>query len=51
MTARQHNRGFSIVELMVAVTIAIITGLVVLQVLSTYESRRRTRHRRHSTPR
>ena len=42
MTARHHNRGFSIVELMVAVTIAIITGLVVLQVLSTYESRRRT---------
>ena len=42
MTQRFHNRGFSIVELMVAVTIAIITGLVVLQVLSTYEARRRT---------
>jgi type IV pilus assembly protein PilW len=42
MTARFHNRGLSLVELMVAVTIAIITGIVVLQVLSTYESRRRT---------
>ena len=39
-TGRQ--RGFSIVELMVAVTIAIITGVVVLQVLATYEARRRT---------
>ena len=37
-----RQRGFSIVELMVAVTIAIITGVVVLQVLSTYEARRRT---------
>ena len=36
------NRGFSIVELMVAVTIAVITGIVVLQVLSIYEARRRT---------
>ena len=42
MASRFHTRGFSIVELMVAVTIAIITGLVVLQVLSTYESRKRT---------
>ena len=39
-TGRQG--GFSIVELMVAVTIAIITGVVVLQVLATYEARRRT---------
>ncbi|MFO1405983.1 MAG: PilW family protein [Steroidobacteraceae bacterium] len=37
-----RQRGFSIVELMVAVTIAIVTGIVVLQVLSTYEARRRT---------
>ena len=37
-----RQRGFSIVELMVAVTIAIITGVVVLQVLATYEARRRT---------
>ena len=42
MSSRVHARGFSMVELMVAVTIAIITGLVVLQVLSTYEARRRT---------
>jgi len=42
MARRYQARGFSIVELMVAVTIAIITGLVVLQVLSTYEARRRT---------
>jgi type IV pilus assembly protein PilW len=42
MTARNRNQGLSLVELMVAVTIAIITGIVVLQVLSIYESRRRT---------
>lgn len=42
MRIRQKDRGFSIVELMVAVTIAVITGIVVLQVLSVYESRRRT---------
>lgn len=42
MPARQRNQGLSLVELMVAVTIAIITGIVVLQVLSVYESRRRT---------
>ena len=42
MPARQKNRGFSIVELMVAVTIAIITGIVVLKVLAVYEARKRT---------
>lgn len=42
MAMRSQSRGFSIVELMVAVTIAIITGIVVLQVLSTYEARKRT---------
>jgi type IV pilus assembly protein PilW len=41
MTTGRRDRGFSIVELMVAVTIAIITGIVVLQVLSTYEARKR----------
>ena len=42
MPVRLRNRGFSIVELMVAVTIAVITGIVVLQVLAIYEARRRT---------
>lgn len=40
---RAHlQRGFSLVELMVAVVIAIVTVLVVLEVLSTYEARKRT---------
>ncbi len=34
------NRGFTLVELMVAVALAGITGLVVLQVLSNYQSRK-----------
>ena len=42
MPAHQRNLGFSIVELMVAVTIAIVTGVVVLQVLAVYEGRKRT---------
>jgi type IV pilus assembly protein PilW len=42
MHKHSHNRGFSLVELMVAVTLAIITGLAVMMVLSSYESRKRT---------
>ena len=42
MVKQSRNRGFSLVELMVAVTLAIVTGLAVLMVLSTYESRKRT---------
>jgi type IV pilus assembly protein PilW len=42
MTSRQRNQGFSIVELMVATTIAMLTAVVVLQVLNTYEARKRT---------
>ncbi len=42
MSVRHKNQGLSLVELMVAVTIAIATGVVVLQVLSIYEARRRT---------
>lgn len=42
MFKRRNNRGFSLVELMVAVTLAIVTGLAVLLVLSNYESRKRT---------
>ena len=37
-----RNRGFSLVELMVAVTLAIVTGLAVMMILSVYESRKRT---------
>ncbi|MDR2215275.1 MAG: PilW family protein [Nevskiaceae bacterium] len=35
-------RGFTLVELMVALAIAAITGVVVLQVLTTYQTRRQT---------
>jgi type IV pilus assembly protein PilW len=42
MLKHSNNRGFSLVELMVAVTLAIVTGLAVLLVLSNYESRKRT---------
>ena len=42
MTPRQRNLGLSLVELMVAVTIAMLTAVVVLQVLNNYESRKRT---------
>lgn len=42
MSKHSHNRGFSLVELMVAVTLAIVTGLAVIMVLSSYESRKRT---------
>ena len=39
---RARSRGLSLVELMVAVTLAIVTSVVVLQVLSVYEARKRT---------
>ena len=42
MAKQDRNRGFSLVELMVAMTLAIVTGLAVLMVLSTYEARKRT---------
>ena len=42
MRTRSHDRGYSLVELMVAVVLAILTGLAVLLVLSSYESRKRT---------
>ncbi len=37
-----RQRGSSLVELMVAVTLALLTALVVLQVLSVFEARKRT---------
>jgi type IV pilus assembly protein PilW len=39
---RSHSRGFSLVELMIAVALATVTGLVVLQVLSNYQGRKQT---------
>ena len=39
---RNRNLGLSLVELMVAVTLALITVIVVMQVLSVYEARKRT---------
>lgn len=39
---RHPYRGFSLVELMVAVVLAMVTVLVVIQVLSVFEARRRT---------
>lgn len=42
MSKQHRNRGFSLVELLVAVTLAIATGLAVLMALSTYEARKRT---------
>lgn len=39
---RNRHRGVSLVELMVAVTIALVTVIVVMQVLSVYEARKRT---------
>jgi type IV pilus assembly protein PilW len=39
---RARNQGLSLVELMVAVTLALITTVVVMQVLSVYEARKRT---------
>ena len=39
---RRLSRGFSLVELMVAVALAMVTGLVVLQVLSNYQGRKQT---------
>ncbi|MEY4760707.1 MAG: type pilus assembly protein PilW [Pseudomonadota bacterium] len=38
----RRESGFSLVELMTAMTIASVTGLVVLQVLSTFETRKQT---------
>jgi type IV pilus assembly protein PilW len=37
-----RQRGLSLVELMVAVTLALLTALVVLQVLTVFEARKRT---------
>jgi type IV pilus assembly protein PilW len=39
---RARSGGFSLIELMVAVTLALITVIVVMQVLTVYEARRRT---------
>ncbi|MEY2920238.1 MAG: type pilus assembly protein PilW [Pseudomonadota bacterium] len=36
------QRGFSLIELMIAVVLAMLTVLVVMQVLSVYEARKRT---------
>lgn len=40
--ASVRQRGFSLIELMVAVVLAMLTVLVVIQVLSIYEARKRT---------
>ncbi len=40
--AYARQRGFSLIELMVAVVLALVTVLVVMQVLSIYEARKRT---------
>ena len=42
MSRATRQRGFSLVELMVAVVLALLTVLVVMQVLSIYDARRRT---------
>lgn len=39
---RARSRGLSLVELMVAVTISLVTVIVIMQVLTVYESRKRT---------
>jgi type IV pilus assembly protein PilW len=39
---RARSRGVSLIELMVAVTLALVTIIVVMQVLSVYEARKRT---------
>lgn len=39
---RARSRGISLVELMVAVTLALVTVIVVMQVLTVYEARKRT---------
>ncbi len=39
---RKRNRGLSLIELMVAVSLGLITVIVVMQVLSVYEARKRT---------
>jgi type IV pilus assembly protein PilW len=38
----RRQRGLSLVELMVAVTLALLTALVVMQVLAVFEARKRT---------
>lgn len=38
----RRQRGLSLVELMVAVTLALLTAIVVLQVLTVFEARKRT---------
>jgi len=40
--SRRQQAGFSLVELMVGVTIAIIAGLVIVQVMSVFEAQRRS---------
>ena len=37
-----RQRGFSLVEMMVATALALLTGLAVLQVLSNYQARQQT---------
>lgn len=39
---RKRNRGLSLIELMVAVSLGLVTVIVVMQVLSVYEARKRT---------
>lgn len=39
---RTRNRGLSLIELMVAVSLGLVTVIVVMQVLSVYEARKRT---------
>lgn len=39
---RMHHGGFSLVELMIAILLAAITGVVVLNVLTSYQSRSNT---------
>ena len=39
--ARKVQKGFTLVELMTAVALAAVTGLVVLQVLSNYQASKR----------
>ena len=39
---RKRNQGLSLIELMVAVSLGLVTVIVVMQVLSVYEARKRT---------
>jgi len=42
MSDKQHNRGFSLIELMVGMLIAILSSIVVFQVFSVSERQKRT---------